>query len=101
MGDDRVELRMQERLSAADDQHSESKIGQPIDPLKHQIDRHWLGKVIELVAIRAREIASTNWYYVREDRMAGGKQPFGDHPELAHAASKANMYWNNNAPTQN
>ena len=86
---DGVQVRVQQRLAAADGDDGGPKIGQAVQPLTHHLQRHRLGMVVVFVAVGARQIAAAHGNDVRHDGMVRGGQPLGDHPNLTDAPVQA------------
>ena len=82
-GDDAVQFGMQQRFAAADGDDGGSQGGQPVHALVHGFQGDGLGMAIVFVAVGAREVAAAHGNQVRHNRVAGGKQALGDHPEFA------------------
>ena len=82
--DDLVELRMQQRLAAADRHDRRAHLRQAIDPPKHFSKFHRLREIVEFVAIRAGQIASPDRNDVHQQRMPRRDQPFHHAVQFAH-----------------
>ena len=72
--DDVVELRMQQRLAAADGDHGRAQLAQLVHAAEHGLERHRLGEIVVLVAVFAGQIAAAHGDDVRQQRMIGGGQ---------------------------
>jgi hypothetical protein len=60
VADDLVELGMQQRPAAAQRHDAGAQVRQSIDAPKHVGCRNRRGVIVELVAVRARQVASTD-----------------------------------------
>ena len=56
-----------------------------VDAAEHLLQRNGLGKIVELVAIGAGEIAAANGNQVRENNVIGTSEAPSNHPPLADA----------------
>jgi hypothetical protein len=76
---DVVKFRVQQRFSAADGNHSCAQLAQFVHPAEHFFSRHWLRKIVKLIAISAGKIAAADGNDVRQQRMLGRSQRLGNH----------------------
>ena len=90
--DDRVQLRMQQRLAAADGNDRCAHRAQPVDSLEHFLRRHRLRKIVEFVAVRAGQIAAADGNDMHQQRMARGDKSLRDHAELAQFAMRREQF---------
>ncbi len=81
MVNDVIQLWMQHRFAAADRNHGSAQILQPIDASQHLVGRHGLGKIIELVAVGASQIAAPDRNEMREQRMIRRHDRLQDLPQ--------------------
>ena len=81
--DDEVELRVQQRLPAADGDDGGAERRQAINPPVHLLNRHGRRVIVVLIAVGAGKVAAADRDDVRQNGMARGEQPFGDHPPFA------------------
>ena len=84
--DDFVEIGMEERLASADGDDRGAERAQAIDAGLHFFERHGLGEVVELVAVRAGKVAAAHGDDVRQQRVFGREQRFGNHAPAAQGA---------------
>src|SRR5581483_2930763 len=80
---DAVQLRMEQRLASADSDDRGAQVRQLVHTAVHILQRHGLGKVIELVAVLASEIAAAHRNEVRQQRMIGSEQSAQHFPGTA------------------
>ena len=78
-------MRVQQRLASADGNDRGAERRQQIDAVEHLLQRDGLGEIVELVAVGAGKIAAADGNQVRQDRVALGGKPFGNHAPLAQA----------------
>src|SRR6266496_4796344 len=76
--DNLIQLRMQQRLATADGNHGSPEFTKLIYAAENQIQRHWLGEVVVLVAVFACQITTTHGNKVRQQRMVGGEESPGN-----------------------
>ncbi len=72
---------MQQRLAAADRDHGGAQVGQLVHAPQHQLGRHWLRKIVKLVAVSAGQIAAPDRDQVRQQRMVGRHHGLKDLPQ--------------------
>ena len=61
-------------------------------PHKHFFQGHGLGKIVELVAIGAGQVAAAHRNDMHQQRVARGSQPLGEHLELAQLAVRGEEF---------
>ena len=88
-GDDRVEVRMEQRFAAADRDNRGSKRRQLVDALQHLLGSDRFREAVEFVAVSARKIAAADGNDVCIDRMPCGGQPLDDHAPFAQPPERA------------
>ena len=81
--DDLVQIRMHQRLPAADRDDRRPHVCQNIQPLLHFRQWHRLREIIEFVAVRARKITLPHGDDVHQDGVLGRHKRFPDHLQLA------------------
>jgi len=86
LADDIVQLRVQQRLAAGDGNNGGAKPPEVVDAALHLFDVHGIGDVVELVAVRAGEVAAPHGHDVRHVRVRRGGDRRGDRPDLPHLA---------------
>ena len=80
MGNDIVQLRMQQRFAAADGDDVGTETGEMVQTPAHHVQRDRLGMIVILVAISTGQIAAAHGDYVRQNRVVPRDQPARDHP---------------------
>src|SRR4051812_38442693 len=83
--DNVIQLRMQQRLAAADGDDGRPQFAQLVDALVHGLQRHRLRDVVILVAVAAAQVAAPHGDDVRHHRMVGRGQRAAYHQQLARA----------------
>ena len=81
-----VEFGMQQRLAPGNRDHRRPQRAQFVDAAEHFVSRHWLRKIVELVAVGAGQIAAAHRNDVRQQRMIGrgeGAHRHGSSPQIA------------------
>src|SRR5215470_12417510 len=81
--DDGVELRMQQRLAAADGDDGGAHRAEPVDPAEHLVERHGFRKIVEFVAVGTGKIAAPDGNDMSQQRMARGHQTLRNHAHFA------------------
>jgi hypothetical protein len=76
---DRVEIRMEQRLTAAQRDDAGPERRQLIDAAENVVDRNRQRPVIVLVTVRARQVAPPNRNEVRGDRLIRESQRSNQH----------------------
>jgi hypothetical protein len=84
--DDVIELGMHERLAAGNGDDCGAERAQLVDAAVHFVDRHGLGKIVELVAIGAGQIAAAHGDDVRQQRVVGRGERMRGHLRSADIA---------------
>jgi hypothetical protein len=82
--DDFVKLRVQHWLAAADGNDRGAQIRQQVHSPQHLGQRYRRGHRVELVAVRAGEIAAPDRHDLREDRVLAGVHRTREHTRLAN-----------------
>ena len=83
--DNFFQMRVQQRLASADGNDRGAERRQQIDAVEHLFQRDGLGEIVKLVAVSAGKIAAADGNQVRQDRVALGGKPLGNHAPLAQA----------------
>jgi hypothetical protein len=86
--DEFVELRMQQRLAAADGDHRGAHVREQIDAAFHFVDRHRVREIVEFVAVGAGQIAAADRDDVNEQGMARGEEAPGHAAQFARARAQ-------------
>jgi hypothetical protein len=76
-----VEIRMQQRFAAANGNNRRSQFLQLVYPAQHLRGCDRLGKIVEFVAISARQIAPANRNQVSKQGMVRGRHGFQNLPD--------------------
>ena len=85
---DVVNLRMQQRFAATDNDDGCAQPGQVINAPEHFLPRHWRRKIVVFVAISAGQIATAHGNDLRLHGMIRGRQALDDHFEFTPAPGK-------------
>jgi hypothetical protein len=86
VGDDVIELGMQQTFPATDGNNRGPEVRQMIHSAQYGFQRHRLGDIVELVAVRTGQIAAAHGHKVGQHRMIGGDQTFGNHAQFTYTA---------------
>ena len=84
MPDDFIQLRVQERLAAADGDDRSPHVREEIETVFHFLHGYWLRKIIEFIAVSARQVAPPRGNDVHQERVLGGNQRLRDGAQFAH-----------------
>src|SRR5262245_37650984 len=80
---------MKERLAAAERDDASAELGELVDPSKELVGQNRFGVVVELVAVRAGEVAAANRNDVRRDGPCRVTEGLREHARLAESPSEA------------
>src|SRR2546429_4705655 len=83
--DNFIQLRMQQRLAPADGDDGGAHVRQDVQPLLHLSHRDRRREIVELVAIRASQVASADRDDMHQERVLGRNQRLQDRAALSHA----------------
>src|SRR5579884_366275 len=84
--DNSVQIRMHERLAAADRDYRRAKFSQLINPAKHLFKGYGLGEIVELIAVLACQITAPHGNDVRQQGMVCGNERSYNFPGPAKIA---------------
>ena len=84
--DNVVEIRVKQRLAAADGNDRRAQLRQLVDAPEHGLGRNRLREVVKLVAVLAGKIAAPHRDDVRQQRMVRRQESPGDHLRATQVA---------------
>jgi len=71
VADDLIELRMQQRFTAADGDDARAQLGQEVEAAEHSFHTYGLRRAVILIAITAGKVAAPGGNDMSQDRMRG------------------------------
>ena len=89
-GDDLIQIWMQQRFPTTDHDQRGTQTMQMVDALQHYVNINWLGKIVEFVAIGARQIAASHGNQVSLDNMIGVQKPMRNEAKFPSAPTERN-----------